>query len=50
MSDKYKITDNYKAYFITLTTVGWVDIFTRVNYKMLIVNTKLARFYNACYN
>lgn len=39
MSDKYKISDKDKAYFITLTTVGWIDVFTRVNHKMLVVNS-----------
>lgn len=39
MSDKYKIRDNDKAYFVTLTTVGWVDIFTRKEQKLMIVNS-----------
>ena len=39
MSGKYKIRDNNKAYFLTLTTVGWVDVFTRPNHKKLIVNS-----------
>jgi len=39
MSDKYKIRDNEKAYFITITTVGWVDIFTRKEQKLLIINS-----------
>ena len=39
MSDKYKIKDNEAAYFITLTTVGWVDVFTRRNQKLAIVNS-----------
>ncbi len=38
MSDKYKIYDNTSAYFVTLTTAGWVDIFTRKNHKLTIVN------------
>lgn len=38
MSDKYKIRDKEKAYFITITTVGWVDIFTRKEQKLLIVD------------
>ena len=29
MTDKYKIWDNEKAYFLTLTVVGWIDVFTR---------------------
>lgn len=39
MSDKYKIRDKDKPYFITMTTVGWVDVFTRVSQKMLIVDS-----------
>ena len=39
MSDKYKIRDIDKAYFVTLTIVGWIDVFTRVNHKLLIVNS-----------
>jgi hypothetical protein len=29
MSTKYKATTTEDAYFITITTVGWVDLFTR---------------------
>ncbi len=39
MSDKYKIQDQSKAYFITMTVVGWVDIFTRKNQKLAIINS-----------
>lgn len=39
MSDKYKIYDNDRAYFVTLTTVGWIDVFTRVNHKLKIVES-----------
>ncbi len=39
MSDKYKITDDQSAYFITMTTVGWIDIFTRKNHKIAIVDS-----------
>ena len=38
MSRKYKATEIEKAYFITITTVGWVDIFTRLNQKYVIIN------------
>lgn len=37
MSTKYKATTTENAYFITLTVVGWIDIFTRVNQKNGIV-------------
>ena len=39
MSDKYRIRDNDKAYFLTLTVTGWVDIFTRLEQKLLIVKS-----------
>ncbi len=39
MSNAYKIYDQYKPYFITMTIVGWIDVFTRKNHKLLIVNS-----------
>jgi len=39
MSDKYKINEEEKAYFITLTVVDWVDVFTRKAYKLLVVES-----------
>jgi hypothetical protein len=39
MSTKYKATTTEEAYFITITTVGWVDVFTRLNQKQLLVNS-----------
>jgi len=39
MSTKYKATMPDKAYFVTITTVGWIDIFTRVNQKNAIINS-----------
>jgi REP element-mobilizing transposase RayT len=37
MSTKYKATAADEAYFITITTIGWVDVFTRLNQKQLII-------------
>ncbi|MBG6061864.1 hypothetical protein IWX83_001654 [Flavobacterium sp. CG_9.1] len=37
MSTKYKATTTEDAYFITITTLGWVDIFTRLNQYELII-------------
>ncbi len=37
MSTKYKAKDN-QCYFITITTVGWVDLFTRLSQKNIIMN------------
>jgi len=31
MSTKYKATITGEAYFITITTVGWIDVFTWLN-------------------
>ena len=39
MSDSYKIYDQDQAYFVTLTIVGWIDIFTRKNQKLLIIDS-----------
>jgi len=39
MSDRYRAGDVNAAYFVTLTTVGWVDIFTRLNQKLAIVES-----------
>jgi REP element-mobilizing transposase RayT len=39
MSEKYKIREKYKAYFLTLTVVGWIDVFIRKNYKMTLVDS-----------
>ena len=39
MSDKYKIHDKDKAYFVTLTVVDWIDVFTRKEQKLMIINS-----------
>ncbi|NGY36954.1 transposase [Flavobacterium sp. XN-5] len=38
MSTKYKATSTEEAYFITITTVGWIDVFTRLNQKYILIN------------
>lgn len=38
MSTKYKATIPDKAYFITITCVNWVDLFTRLNHRYTIIN------------
>lgn len=38
MSTKYKATTTEDCYFITITTVGWIDVFTRVNQKQNIIS------------
>ena len=39
MSDKYRIWDQRKAYFLTLTVVGWIDVFTKKNLKLTIIDS-----------
>jgi len=39
MSEKYKIAEHDKPYFITTTVVGWIDLFTRKELKLIIVNS-----------
>ena len=39
MSTKYKSTTTEDCYFITITTVGWIDIFTRLNQKQNIISS-----------
>ncbi|WP_034045343.1 REP-associated tyrosine transposase [Wocania ichthyoenteri] len=38
MSTKYKATEADVAYFITITAVGWIDVFTRLRQKYVIIN------------
>ena len=39
MSEKYKIRDKDKAYFVTLTVVERIDVFTRKNHKLKIIES-----------
>jgi len=39
LSEKYKIRDQDKLYFVTVAVVYWVDVFTRNIYKDLIVES-----------
>jgi len=39
MSEKYRVRNNDKPYFITTTTVGWIDVFTRLNHKKVIIDS-----------
>ena len=36
--DRYEIADQEKTYFLTLTVIDWVDVFTRKDYKLIIVD------------
>ncbi|MDH5396930.1 MAG: transposase [Cyclobacteriaceae bacterium] len=37
--DKYLIRDQHTIYFITLTVIKWIDIFTRESYREIIVHS-----------
>lgn len=37
--DRYKINDQYAAYFCTLTIVKWIDVFTRQVYRDIVVES-----------
>ena len=39
MSRKYKVRDNTKLHFVTFATVYWLDIFTRTEYKNLLIDS-----------
>lgn len=39
MSQNYKARDDDKAYFITMTVVHWIDLFTRRNHKNTIIES-----------
>jgi len=41
MSRKYKIRDSAIPHFITSTVVNWIDIFTRLEYRNLIIDSLL---------
>lgn len=39
MSIKYKFSNPEALYFITFSTVGWIDVFTRVVYKEILLES-----------
>ena len=39
MSERYKFHDKEGLYFITTTVVDWVDVFTRPDYKEIIIDS-----------
>lgn len=34
-----RILDQHELYFITITTVGWIDVFTRKNHKNIVLES-----------
>jgi len=41
MSRKYKFGEKSRAYFISFATVYWIDVFTRVDYFEVIIESPL---------
>ncbi len=39
MSTKYNFLDPEGIYFVSLATVGWVDVFIRIEYKEIFVDS-----------
>jgi REP element-mobilizing transposase RayT len=35
----YQITDQYQTYFVTFTIVGWVDVFTRLECRNILIES-----------
>jgi putative transposase len=38
-SDAYRVKDQSAAYFIPLTIIDWVDVFTRKEYKEILIES-----------
>lgn len=39
MSTKYKFKDQDKAYFVSFATVNWIDVFTRNEYREIMIDS-----------
>ena len=39
MSEKYKVGESAIPHFITFSVVGWIDVFSREQYKTLFINS-----------
>ena len=39
MSDQYRVRSPEEIYFVTFTIVDWIDVFTRLTYKQLIIDS-----------
>ena len=37
--DKYLISDQHAPYFISCTAVHWIDLFSRIDYKGILVDS-----------
>ncbi len=39
MSTKYRIKDQNAAHYLTMTIIGWIDIFTRKTYRDIVIDS-----------
>jgi REP element-mobilizing transposase RayT len=39
MSEGYKIRDQFKPHYVTFTVTDWVDVFSRKNYRDIIIDS-----------
>ena len=39
MSIRYKFHDSYATYFVTFSVVEWIDVFTRNDYRAIVVDS-----------
>ena len=37
--DKYFISDQNATYFLTCTVIHWIDVFTRLEYRYIVVDS-----------
>jgi len=39
MSSKYKVGEDAIPHFVTFSVIGWIDVFTREQYKILFIDS-----------
>jgi putative transposase len=39
MSEKYKVLDQSRPYYVTFATENWVDVFTRPEYRNIVLDS-----------
>lgn len=39
MGESFQISDQFQPYFLTFTVVGWADVFTRKEYRDLVLES-----------
>ncbi len=39
MSERYKVSDQDKLHFITFVVVYWIDVFTRLDYRNILIDS-----------